>query len=253
MEGRLYSRNRSRRHQTVAGLRSTRHRSKSARAGRDRTGRPLLQPSASIGRFQGRGPSLQRQAATKIRRTLKQIIWGETGTAIFVSGVKMPLTLYASMNHCSLSSARSGGIAARASRHRASPPRRAKGRWSAIRQAIQICAQPARQNLDTSPRSPSCRRASSKPLPMAAHRPISPSPCLPVRSRDTSAHHERRTGSHLSSNPVSDSKASRCRRFRNARQRPGAEMRRKRPFAAMFCTEQTRHRPTAPNASFVAG
>jgi hypothetical protein len=42
-------------------------------------------------------------------------------------------------------------------------------------------------------------------------------------TRKPSAHHERRTGSHLSSNPVSDSKASRSRRFRNARQRPSAD------------------------------
>ncbi len=39
--------------------------------------------------------------------------------------------------------------------------------------------------------------------------------------RQAHAHHEMRTGSHLSSNP--DSKKSRGRRFKNARRRPGAE------------------------------
>ena len=47
--------------------------------GRDRTGRPLLQPSASIGRFQGRRRSLQRQTSAEIRRALKKSFWGETG------------------------------------------------------------------------------------------------------------------------------------------------------------------------------
>ena len=41
----------------------------------------------------------------------------------------------------------------------------------------------SRATPGTSPRSPSCRRAPSKPLPTAAHRPISPSPCSPARSR----------------------------------------------------------------------
>jgi hypothetical protein len=51
---------------------------------------------------------------------------------------------------------------------------------------------------------------------------------------------EMRTGSHLSSNPVSDSNASKSRRFRNARQRPGAELRRNRPFVGVYGARQTR-------------
>jgi hypothetical protein len=51
------------------------------------------------------------------------------------------------------------------------------------------------RHIDTSPRSPSCRRASSKPSLTAAHQPISPSAALPGPSRKAGLHRNISSGS----------------------------------------------------------